>query len=146
MQLITSRTLCGLVGLVLALMLAMPVVAQDVSLYSGTLMIGFGDSANKPPNNTDFGNDGVPACANAPNQFFPATFATKTVMGRADQSGVVPRTIVFPEQSAADGGQQTVKQPPCIIQFPPFLGNQRNEFSAFELRSHELDELVSFQS
>jgi PEP-CTERM motif len=125
-----SGALGGLAGMVLAMMLATPVFAQNVAMYTGTLMVGFGDAANKPPNGNDFGNDAVPACA-ATNVFAPQTFATLTVKGFVDQLpqvGTDPRALVFesyaPLSSGGNGGQAPIATSTCRIQFPPFIGNQ----------------------
>ena len=75
-------TLAGVAMSAVAVLVAIPAAAQTVSLYKGSLAIGFGDPANAPGGSRvqpavstlvpDFANNGLPACANA-NPFAPAT-------------------------------------------------------------------------
>lgn len=112
----------------LAMLVAMPSVAQNV-LYNGTLMIGFGDPLNKPPTPgaTDFGNDGLPACAQT-DPYAPATFATVPVVGYATKAAPAKGSIMFPEYSPRNdtaqtgGGQVPITAGTCFIPFPPWLG------------------------
>ncbi len=118
---------------------AMPAMAQTVSLYKGSLAVGFGDPANLPggsrvqPNATlapDLANNGVPACANA-NPFAPSTIAIQPMFGFAVQgTGAAPRSVMFEgyapmNYTAQTGGGPAPRTPgTCRVIFPPWLGNQ----------------------
>ncbi len=135
----TSRLLgsfCVALVALAFLMVATPALSQTVSLYHGTLAIGFGDPENAPggtrvlPIGTltpDFANNGVPACANA-NPFAPATIATLPVVGFATQGVGAPASVMFAGatpiniSAATGGGQDPING--CLVIFPPWLGNQ----------------------
>lgn len=128
-----SGSSAGLLGICLglALLIAPPAFAQvaaGVSIYTGTLMIGFGDPNNLPPLGNDFANNGVPACAQD-NPFLPATIATVDVFGFAVQGTGSPASIMFAGYQPIDfnnqtgGGQPPIVSSTCIVQFPPWLAN-----------------------
>ncbi len=131
MQSMKMSHLKGIALASMAMLVAAPAFSQTVSFYTGTLAIGFGDPANQPQNGgDDFANNGVPACANA-NPFVPATIASLGVAGFLEQGGAAPRaSVMFGGYAPPDftndtgGGQEPIVDSTCIVQFPPFLGNQ----------------------
>ena len=128
-----SRALSVLAMVAAAGLTAIPASAQTTpAIYSGSLMVGFGDAANKPPFDTDLGNDGVPACART-NPYLPATIATVPIIGYVEQNtGAQPRSLMFggyapvnnTAGSESGGGQEPILQSTCFVLFPPFLGGQ----------------------
>jgi hypothetical protein len=128
-----SKVLGGLAMVAAAALTAVPALAQTTpAIYSGSIMIGFGDAANKPPFDADLGNDGVPACART-NPYLPATIATVPIIGYVEQNtGAQPRSLMFegytpPNNSPgaeSGGGQEPIVTSTCFVLFPPFLGGQ----------------------
>jgi hypothetical protein len=118
---------------------ALPAASQTVSLYKGSIAIGFGDPANYPggsrvqPQNPigpvpDLANNGVPACAND-NPFLPATIASIPMIGFAEQGAGTPASVKFGGYAPIDiagasgGGQATITVADCAVVFPPWLAN-----------------------
>ena len=137
-----SRLLGSFALAALALtVMATPAMSQTVSLYRGTLAIGFGDPENLPggtrvspaqPLAPDLANNGLPACAKA-NPYLPATLATLDFFGFATQGTSSPASVMFGGYAPLNitamtgGGQPPITQagnPGCVILFPPWLGNQ----------------------
>jgi hypothetical protein len=133
-------TLAGVAMSAVAVLVAIPAAAQTVSLYKGSLAIGFGDPENAPGGSRvqpavstlvpDFANNGLPACANA-NPFAPATIAVQPMTGFAVQgAGAAPRSVMFEANAPINIGAQTGGGPApktvgtCRVIFPPWLGNQ----------------------
>ncbi|MFK7896417.1 MAG: PEP-CTERM sorting domain-containing protein [Myxococcota bacterium] len=114
-----------LVGAVAAasFLVAAPSFAQTVQ-YTGSLMIGFGDSDNP----TDVSNNAVPICAfTGPNPFAPQTFGSLPVYGRAEQTASGALTfqghgIGGGPQAGSDAGGAVVKvNATCNVVVPSFL-------------------------
>jgi hypothetical protein len=138
-----SRWLSAVVVAGLAVSMAPAALAQTVKVYTGTLLVGFGDQANIPPLGNDFANNGVPACANL-NPFTPATAAVVPVRGYVTEGTGSPASLMFKGYAplnftAMTGGggnpitagsvPQTVGNfflpgfDDCIVQFPPWLAD-----------------------
>ncbi|MCP4907530.1 MAG: hypothetical protein GY910_21365 [bacterium] len=109
-------------------------VASGVSLYKGTLAIGFGDPENQPGGTKlgtgvapDLANNGLPACAQT-NPYAPGTFATIGFFGFATQGSSSPASVMFAGYSPLNmtamtgGGQAPVA---CVLVFPPWLANNQ---------------------
>lgn len=96
--------------------------AQTVVQYSGSLMIGFGDSDNP----TDLANNAVPICA-VDNPFAPATFGSLPVYGRATQTAGGALTFHAhgigggPQIPSGKGGAEVRVPSTCNVVVPPFL-------------------------
>lgn len=107
-----------------ALLLAGQAMAQTVVQYTGSLMIGFGDSDNS----TDAANNAVPICA-VKNPFAPATFGSLKVYGRANQTAGGALTFsghgrgdgAGPQVESGRGGAVVKVAATCNVQVPPFL-------------------------
>lgn len=108
-----------------SLLFAGPVMAQTVVQYTGSLMIGFGDSDNP----TDLANNAVPICAVNGNPFAPATFGSLPVYGRANQTAAGALTFsahgrgdgAGPQVESLKGGAEVRVAATCNVQVPPFL-------------------------
>ncbi len=105
--------------------------AQTVVQYTGSLMIGFGDSDNYGLPIPERSNNGIPVCAyNGPNPFARQTFASLPVFGRAIQNGAGPgATLMFkghglpysPTQvPSVQGGAERHVSATCFANLPPF--------------------------
>lgn len=117
-----------LVGLLAAtsLLIAGQGFAQTVVQYTGSLMIGFGDSDNAAQT-----NDAIPICAiNNPNPFAKQTFGSLPVYGRAIQTGMGPgATLMFKghgrplgaQVPSLQGGAEVRVPATCNVVVPPFL-------------------------
>ena len=100
-------------------------LAQTVVQYTGSLMIGFGDSDNP----TDLANNAVPICAVNGNPFAPATFGSLPVYGRATQTAGGALTFHAhgygdaggPQVESLKGGAERRVSATCNVQVPPFL-------------------------
>lgn len=100
-------------------------LAQTVVQYTGSLMIGFGDSDNP----TDLANNAVPICAVNGNPFAPATFGSLPVYGRATQTPMGALTFHAhgygdaggPQVESLKGGAERRVSATCNVQVPPFL-------------------------
>lgn len=118
-------TLVGLLATA-SLLLAQQGIAQTVVQYSGSLMIGFGDSDNSAQT-----NDAIPICAiNSPNPFAKQTFGSLPVYGRAVQNGAGPgATLMFKghgrpaagQVPSLQGGAEIRVPSTCNVIVPPFL-------------------------
>lgn len=99
--------------------------AQTVVQYTGSLMIGFGDSDNP----TDLANNAIPICAVNGNPFAPATFGSLPVYGRATQTAGGALTFHAhgrgdeggPQVESLKGGAEVRVPSTCNVQVPPFL-------------------------
>jgi PEP-CTERM motif len=108
-----------------ALLFAGQGLAQTVVQYTGSLMIGFGDSDNTG----DLANNSVPICAVNGSPFAPATFGSLPVYGRATQTA--GGALTFHAHGRGDGGGPQVESlkggaevrvaATCNVQVPPFL-------------------------
>ncbi len=100
-------------------------MAQTVVQYTGSLMIGFGDSDNP----TDLANNAIPICAVNGNPFAPATFGSLPVYGRANQTAAGALTFsahgrgdgAGPQVESLKGGAEVRIAATCNVQVPPFL-------------------------
>ncbi len=88
-------TLTGLLASA-SLFMAGQAAAQTVVQYTGSLMIGFGDSDNFALPVPERSNNAIPVCAVNGNPFLPYTFGSLPVYGRARQMGAGPgATLMF---------------------------------------------------
>lgn len=114
-----------LVGAVAAasFLVAAPSFAQTVQ-YTGSLMIGFGDSDNP----TDLANNAIPICAHTgPNPFAPQTFGSLAVYGQAEQTAGGALTFSGhgigggPQAGSGRGGSEVKVNATCNVVVPSFL-------------------------
>lgn len=104
--------------------------AQTTVQYTGSLMIGFGDSDNFALPVPEISNNAIPVCAVNGNPFLAYTFGSLPVFGRAVQSGAGPgATLMFkghgrpfsPGQTPSlQGGAERRVSATCNVAIPPF--------------------------
>ena len=100
-------------------------MAQTVVQYTGSLMIGFGDSDNP----LDVSNNAIPICAVNGSPFAVATFGSLPVYGRANQTAAGALTFAAhgrgdgagPQVESLRGGAEVRVPATCNVQVPPFL-------------------------
>ena len=115
-------TLVGAVA-VASFLVAAPSFAQTVQ-YTGSLMIGFGDSDNPD----DLSNNAIPICAHTgPNPFAPQTFGSLPVFGQAEQTAGGALTFQGhgvgggPQAGSGAGGSEVRVNATCNVAVPAFL-------------------------
>lgn len=113
-----------------SLLIAGQGLAQTVVQYTGSLMIGFGDSDNFGLPVPERSNNAIPVCAVNGNPFLPYTFGSLPVYGRATQMGAGPgATLMFKghgrpfsagQTPSLQGGAERRAPATCNVAVPPF--------------------------
>lgn len=104
--------------------------AQTVVQYTGSLMIGFGDSDNFGLPVPEISNNAIPVCAVNGNPFLAYTFGSLPVYGRAVQGGAggPGATLMFKghgfpfsgQTPSLQGGAERRAPSTCNVAIPPF--------------------------
>ena len=104
--------------------------AQTVVQYTGSLMIGFGDSDNFGLPVPERSNNAIPVCAVNGNPFLAYTFGSLPMYGQAVQNGVGPgATLMFKghgrplsagQTPSLKGGAERHVSATCNLAIPPF--------------------------